>query len=125
MEHFASPEGTEPIDVPHVGTEDYDGSDFFGYPQRKGWSQNQLMGDQNFGNSSSKEVEAFFQTWLYFGCSISVFGLVGIEVKTCDFVQETEKGEKIITTKLLSGFIQDWMNREGMHNENYKALAPV
>ena len=124
MEHFASAEGTETIDVPHVGTEDYDGYDFLGYPQRKGWSRNQLMGDQNFGNKKPEEVEAFFQTWLYFGCLISVFGLAGIEVKTCDFVRETEKGEKIITTKLLPRFIQDWMNREGMHDDRYRTLAP-
>lgn len=126
MEHFIAPQGGETIEVPYVGTEDYDGDDFMSYPLRKGWSEDDLMGLNSFGGRSEarEEVEAFFQTWLYFGCLISLFSLVGVKVQIQDFVRETARGEKVITTSLLPGFIQDWMNREGMADEYNREMAP-
>lgn len=112
MEHLLASEGAVPIDIPYVSTEEYDGGDFLTYPQRKGWSEDELMGHKSFGDRKPSEVEAFFQTWLYFGCLISAFAIIGIEVKTIDFIRETEKGQKLITTHLFPGFIQDWATQE-------------
>lgn len=125
MEHFIAPQGAEIIEVPYVGTEDYDGGDFMTYPSRKGWSEDDLMGLDSFGGrlEAHEEVEAFFQTWLYFGCLISVFELVGIKLKTGDFIRVTEREDRVISTSKLPGIIQDWMNREGMTDKSYKELA--
>lgn len=122
MEHYLAPEGTEPIDIPYIGSLEYDGGDFLTYPQRKGWSENELNGEQSFGNRSPAEVEAFFQAWLYFGCLISVFAVIGVEVKTSDFIRETDTREKFITTSQLTRLLQGWVDKEMLKEEFEKQL---
>lgn len=119
MEHFPAPEGTKLIDVPYIGTEDYDAYNgkFKDYPQHKGWSDSQLKGDLNFGNRSHDKVEVFFQTWLYFGCLISVFKVVGIELQTKNFIYQAANGEKYITTKALLQTIQQWRDMDEKDEE--------
>jgi hypothetical protein len=117
MEHLRTPEGAEPIDVPYVGTEEYDGREFMSYPKRLKWTDYQLVGGENFGNRSPDKIEAFFQTWLYFGCLISVFADVGLKVTTKDFIRETSTGEKYVTTGALPKLIEEWKNRDWTSEE--------
>jgi hypothetical protein len=112
MEHLPAPEGAEPIHVPYVGTEEYDGREFMSYPKRVTWTDSQLEGGENFGNRSPDKIEAFFQTWLYFGCLISVFAQVGIKVTTRDFIRETSTGQKYVTTRALPKLIEEWKDRD-------------
>jgi hypothetical protein len=127
MEHFLAPEGTSSIDIPYLCEEEYDGGEFILYPQRKGWSVEDLKGSNDFGGRSPKEVEAFFQTWLFFGTLQTIFGLVEIEITAGDFIRSDSGGNKFITTEKLAGFIQAWMNHEGMRgdrSEDNAKLAP-
>src|SRR5271170_6879802 len=107
MEHFATATGTT-IDVPYVGTENYDGHGFHSYPQRKGWSRDHLLGVPDYGPRSSHEVDSFFQTWLYFGMLIEVFRIVGINLRTEQFIRVNVSGEKYVTTRLLPEVIEKW-----------------
>lgn len=111
MDHYLAPEGTERIDVPYVGSEEYDGQDFFTYPDRKGWTRDELKGDQKFGNRSPEEAEAFFQTWLFFGGAISVFKIVDITLMPESFLRRTPKTQTYITTEVLRHAIQQWRDR--------------
>jgi hypothetical protein len=107
MDHLLVPPGGIPIRVPYRCVEKYDRQDFFGYPQRKGWTQEDLHGDKNFGGRSSEEVESFFQSWLYFGTLISVFNIGRIRIKSSDFIT-TSEGGSFLTTKLLPSKILAW-----------------
>jgi hypothetical protein len=113
MEHLLAPKGAVPIDVPYVGNEEYDSGPFKAYFERRGWERDET-GALIFGGRTPDEVVAFLQTWLYFGCLISVFGRVGIAVRTSDFIRESENGDKLVCTWRLPGFIGEWAQREGM-----------
>ncbi|KAJ6452250.1 hypothetical protein C8R45DRAFT_916262 [Mycena sanguinolenta] len=110
MDHFTIPDETVHIRVPFRCTELYDGGDFFEYPTRKGWTKDELLGRHGFGNRTSAEVEAFFQTWLYFGTLISVFQLNGIEVRAEEFIATDEQsGQVIVTTaEALPRGLEEW-----------------
>jgi hypothetical protein len=128
MEHFLAPEGVQRIDIPYLCEEEYDRGDFLDYPQRKKWSERDLEGYNDFGGRSSKEVEAFFQTWLFFGTLQSIFGRIGMEITTDDLTRSDPEGNKFITTEKLAGCIQAWMNHEGMREDRAKdqgQLAPA
>jgi hypothetical protein len=125
MDHLLAPDGTAPIDVPYLCKEEYDGGDFMTYPQRKNWTDDELDGSNSFGGRSPEEVESFFQTWLYFGTLLSIFGPIGRPIATADFLRLNGRGEKLITTAKFPDFIQAWMNREGMRSDvDTKTLAP-
>ncbi|KAF8542597.1 hypothetical protein BDD12DRAFT_907891 [Trichophaea hybrida] len=110
MDHFSAPDGTEPIDIPWVDFQEYDGGDFESYPDRQGWRQRLLDGDPVYTGKFADDAVPFFQTWLFFGCLIKVFEAVGINVRTQDFVRE-KNGIKYITTKSLPRFIQQWKDQ--------------
>ncbi|KAF3931325.1 hypothetical protein ABW19_dt0206135 [Dactylella cylindrospora] len=110
MDHLLRPEGTENFITVTYGVEEsgfYDGQGFFDYPQRKGWTEDDLMGLNNFGNRSDKEVINFFQTWLFFGMGIEVLGAAGIKAETKDFVRPGETGY-IVNTEALPAMLVQW-----------------
>jgi hypothetical protein len=107
MEHWPTPLGfTFPVHVPYVCTEDYDGENFFDFPQRKGWTKVRLHECLDPGKQQAG-CEAFFQSWLFFGSVIEVFKVTGIRVKSLDFCQ----GE-YLTTKMLPTLIKQWREME-------------
>src|SRR5687767_8580629 len=118
MEHLLAPEGAKPINVPYVSTEEYEeyaGYDvdsaqalvaYKSYFDRKGWKRDET-GDLIFGDRTPYEIVAFLQTWLYFGCLISVFRRVGIVVRTSDFIRLSQRGERFVCTRRLPGFIAE------------------
>ncbi|KAJ6528496.1 hypothetical protein B0H19DRAFT_1274718 [Mycena capillaripes] len=110
MDFFDIPAGASHIRVPYKCIEPYDGGDFFNYPARKGWGENELFGGDNFGNRSDAEVEAFFQTWLYFGTLTSVFKLNGIDVDTQEFIATDEQSGELIVkiSAALPRRLRDW-----------------
>ncbi|KAJ6512733.1 hypothetical protein C8R45DRAFT_961195 [Mycena sanguinolenta] len=125
MDHFTIPDGTVHIRVPFRCTERYDGGDFFEYPTRKGWTETQLMGHSGFGNRAPAEVEAFFQTWLYFGTLVTVFKLNGINVDPAEFI--TADGF-VTTASTLPRRLRDWRmkgNRDAESKAAEKTLAII
>ncbi|KAJ6451330.1 hypothetical protein C8R45DRAFT_797395, partial [Mycena sanguinolenta] len=109
MDHLPIPPGATHIRIPYKCTEVYDGEDFFGYPERKKWSTEKLLGYNKFGHEKEANVEAFFQTWLYFGTLICVFKLHGIDVDTSEFVTtDSQSGAQFVTTSALPAKIRAW-----------------
>jgi hypothetical protein len=108
MDHLQIPDGAEHVKLPYLGTEEYDGGELSNYPQRKNWTRAELLGENDYGGRPKEEVNAFFQTWLFFGCLITVFRSVGVQVQTADFIHTTIDGNKYITTAKLPEFIQQW-----------------
>jgi hypothetical protein len=102
MEHLppvSSP--YEPVLVPYIVDEEYDGLEFADYPNRKGFDINSLLkGD--FKNRSPGEIAAFLQTWLYFGLIHEIF-----KVKLDKYlVRKDAKGKNWITTEKLPHFLR-------------------
>ncbi|KAI9762714.1 MAG: hypothetical protein M1840_001181 [Geoglossum simile] len=129
MEHLLAPEGAKAINIPYVGVEEYraysDDSliDFKSYFERKAWKRDSA-GDLIFGDRTPREIVAFLQTWLYFGCLISVFRRVEIDVQTCDFLRVSERGEVLVCTKRLPEFIAEWVRRESFRDESDEPFSP-
>jgi hypothetical protein len=68
------PEG-DPIEVPCLSLEDYDGGFFMTYPKRKGYSISGLfLGD--YRSKPLGEVVSFAQTWLYFSLLSEFLGSI-------------------------------------------------
>lgn len=66
MEHLPYPDGAIGVDVPYLGAQEYDNGEFATFPERHGWNkENIFAGD--FTRKTSRDLEAFLQSWLYFG----------------------------------------------------------
>ncbi|KAG2068779.1 hypothetical protein BDR04DRAFT_1102676 [Suillus decipiens] len=104
MDHLLLPAGVSPyIMVPYICTESYDGGDFFTYPERKGWAKN--IESNDFSRRSPSETNAFFQTWLFFGCLTEVLKAGGVKVDTNEFI---DIKSNTVTTKKLQQLISQW-----------------
>jgi hypothetical protein len=120
MDHFETPvwpgADKNPILVPYKCHCEYDGGTFFTYPERQGWTEEELT-RLEYGDSGRMgldahvrpgHAEAFLQTWLYFGTLWCIFDVVGISVTAADFTKVVEGGEKVVTTLALPKLIQRW-----------------
>lgn len=105
MDHLIIPDGAAHIAVPHVCTETYDGGILSDYPERQGWTWEEVLGADSYGGRSPTDVEAFFQTWLFFGLLTEAFKVCGIHIEHEDFV-DYHRG--IVTTHLLPGLFLEW-----------------
>ena len=125
MEHLPVPESTEGVDVPYVGTREYDGGEFLTYPQRMKWTESDLKGVRDFGNRSAAEVEFFFQTWLYFGSLISVLAHASIKTSTKYFIRQASgpTDGKFVSTKSLPQLLQQWRDKEDHDTNDSRAEA--
>ncbi|KAI5990026.1 hypothetical protein F5J12DRAFT_863356 [Pisolithus orientalis] len=104
MDHLILPDGASPyIIVPYKCTESYDGGDFLTYPERKGWTKD--IEDYDFSRRTPAELNAFFQTWLFFGCLTEVLKAGRLQVDMSDFIDTTSN---TVTTKKLPQLIVQW-----------------
>ncbi|RAK96211.1 uncharacterized protein BO80DRAFT_438823 [Aspergillus ibericus CBS 121593] len=69
MDHILLPRGPVGFrfEVPVLSTQNYDGGDFFTYPNRQGWGPRRVCEWQAIFEAPSIEFKAFLQRWLYFG----------------------------------------------------------
>ncbi|KAK7421971.1 hypothetical protein QQZ08_009692 [Neonectria magnoliae] len=98
MDHFLLPEGKAHLRVPNLTTQEYirgDG-DFKGYPSRMKWREN------SFGGRRREQLQAFFQSWLFFGCAIEVLAIAHVKAEQADFLDETGQ---YVSTRQLSRFL--------------------
>lgn len=147
MEHLPLPDGVEPfIVVPYEAPKEkyYDGQGFIDYPQRCGWTEEQLRGGDDITKEDENgfkkkgdndEVEQFFQTWLFFGLAIEFFRIGGVHVKTEDFLVDANiEGDnpdmpKMVNTSKLPQLLLNWRNglkKRGADNEKtWNILKPM
>jgi hypothetical protein len=114
MDHLPLPPGAEPLHVPYVA-EDYDQGDFALYPQRQKLAL--MLETSNFEKPKPEAWQTFFQTWLYFGCLIEVFKVVGLDVDPKRFVKETESGLEV-SSVALHVYIDEWKFRDGAYRSD-------
>ena len=112
MDHLLLPEGAQQfIKVLYKAKqcEFYDDDDFMDYPKRKGWSEQDLLGINDFGGRSDEEVENFFQTWLFFGFAIEILKAAGLTVTTEDFLApEPTESPRVVTTQKIPSLLVEW-----------------
>ncbi len=137
MEHLILPEGAKPwmklaYDCPEeqfyekVPANGIDYTEFyksFEFREDEAWwrpkKNDDLMGGVEEGALEKVrepwDYERFYQTWLFFGLIIEVFGLSGIEVKTSDFLLPITKKTvhkpqtaRLINTAKLPELIKKW-----------------
>ncbi|GJJ11313.1 hypothetical protein Clacol_005545 [Clathrus columnatus] len=105
MDHFKLPPGAQHyIFVPYKCTEPYDGGDFHTYPERKGWTIDDIEGKNEYGYRRPEEIEMFFQSWLFFGVIVEVFKIVDIKINIDDFI-DYDKG--LVTTHKLPELMEE------------------
>jgi len=107
MDHLLTPPGAEPIRIPYRCTHPYDRGSFDEYPERRGWTHEHIFGDDGFAGRTEREVESFFQSWLYFGTLHSILAIGGVNIAEEDFVAR-DIAEPLVTTKRLPEMIAAW-----------------
>ncbi|KAI7778786.1 hypothetical protein LA080_001654 [Diaporthe eres] len=105
MDHLPLPKNSplDPIEVPYSCTSDYDGGPMLEYPVRCGWKvKYSPYGirylDENGVKPINAKLEAFIQTWLYFGFLHELFGDFA-DIKS--FVTRNSLGKPVVTTAPL------------------------
>lgn len=121
MDHLPLPSkpSIPPIEVPYRCTEAYDGGEFFSYPERHGWEVLYHTGGISYllngEEPSIAALDAFLQTWLYFGMIHEAFG------DFWEFVVDNKEGERIISTTNLNDACVYWNARiKGFLQAGYK-----
>lgn len=101
MDHLPLPHNPmhEPIEIPCLSTENYDGRDFGTYPDRQGYTPRTIRQWYDIINRPSKEFSAFLQRWLFFGLMEEV---LGERIEVSDFIRRVgDPGHLIVTTAKL------------------------
>ncbi|KIW62373.1 hypothetical protein PV04_10553 [Phialophora macrospora] len=127
MEHLLIPATATHINIPYVGIEEFETDrlarvdileNFKGYLDRRGWQRDLQTAELSFENRTPDEILQSLQTWLYFGCLISVFRRVGIIVGTGTFLEDRYSNspphrERFVRTTRLHSLMAEWARREG------------
>lgn len=88
----------DPLEVPCLATEPYDGGDFEDFPNRKGWGSRPIQEWHNIFKAPSRDFSGFLQTWLYFGPIEVVFGR---RTSLESFTRRGRSGQLIVNASLL------------------------
>ena len=121
MHHLPRPKHAIPSEfdrVRYVCQEDYDGGPFWTYPLRMNRAYVLPTADnlqypiyEQRHPTPTKELEAFFQTWLFFGLLGEIFGKL---FNPSDFmcIVETETGpERLLSTSKLLTLTDTWIKK--------------
>jgi hypothetical protein len=130
MDHLLLPRcASAPLRVRCLSTGDYDSGPFASFPARHNWkvSLYETSLEETFSHGgeapSFEEIEAFLQTWLYFGTLHEVFGEY---VTMSDFIAVDESGNKFLCTGTLrstmNGLLARSADRESLCRRVYSHL---
>jgi len=111
MDHVPFPQGVTPPTVLFVGSL-YDGKpgSFARYDVRKGMRND--MKTYSFVRVEPAVYQAFFQTWLYFGCLAEVSNIISLPIDATRFVERTRNGAQMVTSASLNEYLDRWRARE-------------
>lgn len=109
MDHLPFPQGVEPPKVHFVST-DYDNGQFSGYPRRQGMDRD--LRTWSFTRLPPETYQAFFQTWLYFGCLTEVFKTVGVPI---DIEELVNRQEALVSSAILHTYLEKWRDVSSTH----------
>ncbi|KAL8727566.1 MAG: hypothetical protein Q9166_005972 [cf. Caloplaca sp. 2 TL-2023] len=132
MEHLPLPRVVAqpgPGTVPYVCVEKYDGGSFLTYPERQGkGSFLEAVRDSQYRNSKGMiptplvELEAFIQTWLFFGLLTEILGDMFIFSEFITPVPLPNGPQRVVNTSTLLPTINDWMSRIKSSKGNDKVV---
>jgi hypothetical protein len=147
MEHLLLPKDVEPfITVSYYAPDKrdwYDGKGHEKYPERMGWTRDNLLGivhpGENgppFGKENGQPrddaaIERFFQSWLYFGTAIEFFKVGGghiLDTESFLVLQPpTEPGKAHIvqTTYLRMYLVELWGKSTRDKETLWKEVTPI
>lgn len=98
--------GPHTIRVPYLGNETWDGGNFLGYPQRRGFDYNHTPSPGARSRVQGRDdVVQCIQTWLFFGLLTETMRLANISLNCEQFIEEDHHGN-FVTTKALPGYLQ-------------------
>ncbi|KAL2753103.1 hypothetical protein ACRALDRAFT_2030166 [Sodiomyces alcalophilus JCM 7366] len=107
MDHCPLPPGKGHIKIRNFTSTPYvtGPKGFLGYPERRGWSSDDLDSRDYTKTRSVEQVRDFFQGWLFFGCAIEFLSLCGVSVQHSDFIAEDGQ---YVTTKRHPQMLREW-----------------
>ena len=122
MDHLpypASAIGRERTIVPYVCLDKYDGGPFMTYPTRTGSvpdlylaglfpGQFLLSHQTQLASLPKRELESFYQTWLFFGLIHEMLGSVCVAE---DFIYTCEDHTAVVSTSKLKPALEEWIAR--------------
>jgi len=99
------------LSVPYLVQAPYCGDDYHSFPEREGWA----LGEDGLwsrigaaevagGPNDQSSLEAFLQSWLFFGLLTEVVGSITIE----DFMYQSSHGDWYVTTEKLPQYLSSW-----------------
>ena len=102
----------DPILIPYLDGEEYDGLDFSGYPSRQSWQVNLLAKGFPQGRTALEGAQ-FLQAWLYFGMLHEALRLVEDDRIPLQAFIRFDEGlqRKYITTSQLLELLRNWHHR--------------
>ncbi|KAI4089326.1 MAG: hypothetical protein LQ344_005458 [Seirophora lacunosa] len=117
MEHLHLPKNVVtpgPGPVPYMCTKDYDGGPFLTYPAREGKSS--VLDDVSerrrlLPNTPTADLEAFLQTWLFFGLLKEILGDLFVASQFICVDLSSGSSQRQLNTTSLNSIVQDWLNR--------------
>ncbi|KAK5465511.1 hypothetical protein LTS15_002074 [Exophiala xenobiotica] len=112
MDHLPTPHSLDLIEIPYLCTEEYDGGDFFAYPRRKHLDEECMRVRGQFNGHPQAEIEAFLQTWLFYGTLHEVFRAARLDVNLKDFVRLNDAKRQVLTTAKLPDLVKTWKETE-------------
>ena len=109
MDHLPSFKYADPIRVPYVCEQAFQGS-FFDYPDRRGWDKEKLL-HRDLQVRSAQQVLSFFQEWLYFGLLRFLLELADLDFHQEDFVFQSDDGRHWISTAKLPQYLERYRSK--------------
>jgi len=122
MDHLPFPHGVKQPTVPLVGTlYDLPAGNFARFPAQQGMKED--ISTCSFVRLSPNAYQAFFQTWLYFGCLSEISNIIELPIDIACFVRRISDQECIVTSASLNAYLDQWRNRELDHHRSKKKTA--
>lgn len=113
MDHLPTPNqpAIEPIQIPLLEAENYDGGDFEGYPARQGYDTRSAQEWEAIFQHPSPEFQAFLQRWLYFG---TIECTLGRRVDVSQFCitpgGSSSHDGQLLNSEALEPLLRSWMS---------------
>jgi hypothetical protein len=102
-----------PIEIPCYLQQEHtwDGSDFSGFLERKGFSAKELA-EGDFRGKTRDKVLSVVQGWAFFGTIISICKIAEVPGDINDFIRKAEDGRLMIDTSNLIDYLRIWIYNE-------------
>jgi hypothetical protein len=117
MDHLPHGGHPVPLEIPYLSKEPYSHEgEWLEYPSTQGFNLDHLRVNA-FYHYPPDTVAAFLQSWLYFGL---IFSVLPFKPDVDDFLEDNEKGRKVITTSMLPVYFEKWKRGVEMFSKEEK-----